>query len=431
MRIRSGARRLSGSALGSAALSNLLLAVVGASTGIVAARVLGPDQRGTLAAVQIPALLLASFGVLGLGDAVVHFARSGTVPSDIAVGTALSVTLISTAAMSLLAAPLLPLVLGPEVMSENRSVAFLWLALPVLTAFSAIAIQTYRCLDEDPIWNRMRVLPALTWLVALVSSLAIGSGQRLMYVSAIQLASLMAIGAVVWVHLRWKHNLRPRLGVRSWRPMLKYGLPLTLTSLPQMLNTRLDQLILVRQVTSIQLGQYVAGYAWSALATPVISAFGIVAFPRISAMAGDRVAALEVVDRYVRPALIAGVLLGGLGAAVAPVAIPFVFGAEYRGGLGAAQVLSVGGVLLAWSGVLAGFLQGLSRTRAILTSELGGLAVTLVALLLLVPRYGTLGAAVASVLAYTATLLMRLLAVASGLDVSATRLLRGRGWGRL
>src|SRR5207249_4701683 len=55
------------------AFTNGILGAIGITTGVIAARWLGPEGRGELAAIQMWPSFLASFAMIGLPDAVVYF----------------------------------------------------------------------------------------------------------------------------------------------------------------------------------------------------------------------------------------------------------------------------------------------------------------------------------------------------------------------
>ena len=62
------------------ALTNLMLGALGIMTGIIAARWLGPNGRGELAAIQMWPSVVASVAMIGLPEALVYF--SAKHPSD-------------------------------------------------------------------------------------------------------------------------------------------------------------------------------------------------------------------------------------------------------------------------------------------------------------------------------------------------------------
>jgi O-antigen/teichoic acid export membrane protein len=90
-------------------------------------------------------------------------------------------------------------------------------------------------------------------------------------------------------------------------------------------------------------------------------------------------------------------------ALVTPLLLPLIFGGDFAPAVTSAQILVVAAASLGLGLVLEDTLRGLGDTPAVLKSEGVGLAFTLVALAILLPRFGIVGAAIASLLGYTAT----------------------------
>ena len=90
-----------------------------------------------------------------------------------------------------------------------------------------------------------------------------------------------------------------------------------------------------------------------------------------------------------------------------PLMLPLIFGAEFRSALPAALVLVIASGITSLNSVGAECLRGLGRPRSVLRAECVGLAVTAIALPALIPLAGIVGAACASVLAYSATLIVQ------------------------
>src|SRR5262245_30271561 len=76
-RASTAARSLVGSHAGSVLITtatNFAIALLALATGPLAARMLGPEGRGELAAIQTWPSVIATLAMLGLGDATIYFA---------------------------------------------------------------------------------------------------------------------------------------------------------------------------------------------------------------------------------------------------------------------------------------------------------------------------------------------------------------------
>jgi O-antigen/teichoic acid export membrane protein len=90
-------------------------------------------------------------------------------------------------------------------------------------------------------------------------------------------------------------------------------------------------------------------------------------------------------------------------AAASMILVPFLFGDSFRDAVPLVMVMVPATIMLGMNQLLSTAFRGLGRPGVGSKSELIGVVVTVVALVLLLPRYGVFGAAVASLLAYTSS----------------------------
>ena len=171
--------------------------------------------------------------------------------------------------------------------------------------------------------------------------------------------------------------------------------------LARITNTRIDQLVLVAVATKSQLGIYAIAVRIIELIGMTVHSFGMVLFNRISSEsdAKQRTMVMEQVHR----ASFAGMIVVGVGvAAFTPWLIPLALGEAYAEAVPVLMILLPGAVATATWRLLAGYF---GATDAPFTSSLGQIAalfITIPGMLILMPKFGIGGAAVASTLAYIA-----------------------------
>jgi O-antigen/teichoic acid export membrane protein len=202
--------------------------------------------------------------------------------------------------------------------------------------------------------------------------------------------------------------------------MLAYSAPTMAAMVPQWLNQRLDQLIVIALLDARALGLYVVAVAWSSAAHPLAM---VVAHNALPALAG----ASDIGQRahlVYRMGAIAATGTSVLLLVATPALLPLIFGIEFQSAVPVALVMVLAGAAEATNLVGAECLRGVGRPRAILLAECVGLAVTLVTLPVLVLVAGIIGAAAASLLSDTAILvtqrrLMRTPRVDARLELAA------------
>jgi O-antigen/teichoic acid export membrane protein len=401
-------KRSPGQALRGTVGTNVALAVLGATTGVISARILGPKGEGELAAIQTWPLLLGTLSMLGLDSAVVYFIARESGKGRQLTTTASVIGLLSSVVVGGTAWFAMPYLLSAQ-RAQIVSTARIFLLIGVIFALVGIPHGSLRGGHTFAAWNLFRIAPGLAWLFILLAFWAFG------HPNAIPMSECFLVGTLVCglpflivVGRRLKGTFRPDF--RLAPDMLRFGLPSAVASLPQTINLRFDQVLIIAFLPARSLGLYSVAVAWSGGVAPVLSAVGSVLFPHVSAEA----------DAERRGYLLARALQGGTLVAIAtslpfmllaPVGLPVIFGPRFAPSIPSALLLVPAGAILAWSGVAEEGLRGLGRPTIVLVAEIVAAGVTLASLPLLLHTYGIFGAAIASLLGYSTVAVVAVIAI--------------------
>ncbi len=401
-------RRTPDRALRSTLATNVALAALAVVTGVLAARLLGPSGEGELAAIQTWPLLLATLAMLGLPEALVYFVSRRPERGKQLTSTAVLIGLLSSLAVGAVAWVALPFLL-PAQQPQVVSAARVFLLIGCIYAVVGIPHGSLRGARAFTAWNLFRVAPGFAWLCILVTSWLVG------HPSAIQLSRwylggilLCGLPFLVVVYRKLQGPLKP--DARLAPDMLRFGLPSMLTSIPQTVNLRFDQLLIIAFLPARSLGFYVVAVAWGGAVAPLLSAVGSVLFPYVSTE--------QDTDR--QGSMVATALQGGALVAVAtsvpfmllaPFGLPLVFGSRFTPSIPSALVLVPAGAILAWAGIAEEGLRGLGRPTIVLVAEVVAAVVTVATLPLLLTTNGIFGAAVASLLGYSTVAVFTVFAI--------------------
>ena len=389
-------------------VTNMALAVLAVATGVLAARLLGPSGEGQLTAIQTWPLILGTLAMLGLDSAVVYFISRQPERGKQLTSTAVLIGLLSASGVSAVAWFALPFLLSaqqPRIISAAR----VFLLIGGIYAVVGIPHGSLRGTHAFTAWNLFRVAPGLAWLAILFTSCLIG------HTSAIPLSRWFLVGNLVCgipflvvVNRQLQGPLKPN--ARLAPKMLRFGLPSALTSLPQTINLRLDQLLIIAFLPARSLGLYVVAVAWSGAVAPLLSAVASVLFPHVSAERNT-----DRQGHLLAGALQAGALVAAATSVpfmlLAPIGLPLVFGSRFGPSIPSALVLVPAGAILAWAGIAEEGLRGLGRPMIVLGAEVVAALVTLAALPVLLHTNGIFGAAVASLLGYSTVALLAVVAI--------------------
>jgi O-antigen/teichoic acid export membrane protein len=195
-------------------------------------------------------------------------------------------------------------------------------------------------------------------------------------------------------------SLRPRLNLALERRMLQYGWRVQVGVIFQAVNYRLDVVIMQLFRPLSQVGYYVIAQTIAELVITIATAFQASLLPLSSHYEGDtRQARVTVSALHHHAILAAAAALGNVvfGSAV----ILFIYGPEFHPAVVPMLVLLPGIWFLGLGLVIQSDLAG--RGRPGLSSGMAALAAgaTVILDFVLIPPFGVIGAAVASVAAYT------------------------------
>ena len=142
------------------AFTNVVLGALGVATGVIAARWLGPEGRGELAAIQIWPTTLVSLAMIGLPDAVIYFSARHPAESKRYLLTAI---LSASAVMPIFAMAgyyMMPLLVSAQPDRVVQGARVYLLVLPVSLLFG-VPQHVLRGIQHYRLWNMLRVVPAV------------------------------------------------------------------------------------------------------------------------------------------------------------------------------------------------------------------------------------------------------------------------------
>jgi O-antigen/teichoic acid export membrane protein len=399
--------------------TNVFISVLGMCTGVMAARLFGPQGRGELAAIQAWPNALGCLGLLGTAEALVYFC----VREREQRGAYLSAALLLASAGALIcsfagfvAMPWLLKAQSPSVIRGARIfLVQIWLYLVLV-----MPIEVLRAAGRFLAWNAIRVCPIVLWTAILVSAWLEGSSNPVLVAAASVMLSWIILPPVVAL----VHNEVPKLALPSRAQLaqiLRFGVPAMCAFVPQIMNLKLDQILMAGWMPPMVLGQYVVGVAWSNAGTPFVHGLAPIVVPDLAGRA-DAASQGKALARLSRVAILIGALIALGLLASASLGIPFFFGARFRPAVRAAKVLTLAAGVAGFNLVLSEGMRGLGRPVAALRAELLALIVTAGGLWLFLRSFGIVGAAAVSLAAYSCTAIWLLAEARAATGVSMAEL---------
>jgi O-antigen/teichoic acid export membrane protein len=193
--------------------------------------------------------------------------------------------------------------------------------------------------------------------------------------------------------------LKESTGASSVAPLFAFAVPSYFANLTQFLNYRLDVFIVGYFAGSAALGRYTLAVSLAQLLWLLSNAVAAVLLPKIAA---DNTAENVVhTARVTRLSLLASLAAGLALAAFANFALPALYGEAFRPSVAALLYILPGIVAFSVANVLAAYLAGVGKPKLNLFVSATSLVFTVTLDLILIPRMGIIGAAIASTISYS------------------------------
>jgi O-antigen/teichoic acid export membrane protein len=386
------------------ALGALLYSMSNLIERVVIARFLSVEAYGQVAIGLSVMTLGVTVALLGFGQGVPRYMSRFDDEADVrgawltGLGVAAGASLLIAGALALAVDPLSSLLVSD---APNPDLLRLFiLAVPFVTVLRigvggirGMENTRYRTYAQDLTFPGARLGLIVALLVAGVGVYAAG----IAYVVAAAVAALLA-------HILLD-RLFPLVGPVRFHTaeMLTFSIPLVGSAVVRTLLTRVDTLMIGALRTTVEVGLYSAAFPLATGLQLFLGSFGFMYLPMASRL--DASGDLSELNRmyrlttkwvftltfpvFVLLAVFPGDVLGT------------VFGPEYVGAASVLTVLTVGFIIEAAAGRNAETLLALGLSRFTLAVNLVAFVGNIVINVLLIPRYGIMGAAVASAAAFT------------------------------
>lgn len=380
-------------------ITQAVMLVLSVGSSAITARLLGAEGKGLVAMTTLVQGLMVLIFNLGIGVSNVQFAgsRRQGVPSLTAnsMGFALAMAAIG-----------IPLFAGagalgwlgrliPRLPLPYLLFGIAGFPVVLLGVYFACILQGIQRIPQTNVANLVQGVSSLLLMVVLVLGLRWGVWGALL---AILVAS--AVGTILkGLYLRREGaRLRPSWDGPAIRRMLSFGLRGHVGNLLQFFNYRLDVFVLNFYLGPAAVGIYSVGVSLAELLWQLPQAASYVIFPKAASISAAKM------NRFTPRVLLVtmgGTLAGAVGLAIlGPWLIRLVFSSRFSASYAPMVALLPGVVLLGGGKVLTNDIAGRGHPEYnSLTSGVVAL-MTIGLTLWLIPRYGLMGAAIASSIAY-------------------------------
>jgi O-antigen/teichoic acid export membrane protein len=376
------------------ASANGLTALLLAANAVITARTLGPSGRGAIVLVSTGAtylMLISSVGIPIAGRVML-----GGPDRRLVVSHYFGLGLLLLLVQLVLTAIIVPVLL------ELSGVSVTFADDVLLSMYGGALIAAYLLvhslfglgLNEHAAY--MQAGGALAQLV-LVSALAfLGIASPWPYIGALLVGTLCQIAMSGVILAKNGFLVRPSFAGVAMLELLRRGIPAIGLTLGQSATLRIDRVLIGLFLSASPVGVYSVAATGTEIVWLVPTALSQILFHKFASRSVDQSSATAA---RLFSLLISLVTAAGLFG-IAPYAIDFLVGAKFADALIPLRILLVGAVFLASYQLDSYALAAHDRITHAGLATMFGFGVVLLADLWLIPRYGLVGAAWASVIAY-------------------------------
>ena len=402
-------------------LTDISITTFSIVTSLVGARALGPAGRGDLLLITLWPIVIALLAEFGLPNAY----RYWMAKEPERVSRLFSNAVIYAFAMGVLSVSLGELIV-PHVVAERSGEVMLLIRVYMFNIPAVVFLNLMRGLLEGT--RRFGWAGAARFIFFAVQATGFGvlwlAGDLTVATAAItmmvsQATSMLLALVAVWLQLR-----------PSWQPSwtefktsMHYGMRDYAGGIADYATLRLDQLMLGAMASSTAMGLYVVAVRLSEITTFAAEAVADALMPEMAASRkGDGAEAL--LARSLRLTIYANLIMLVPLWLVAPFMLRVLFGPNFVPATGAFRWLLIAAVVWSASAIVIRGLQGFGHPGLTTIARFVSALVTAGALLVLLPRMGITGAAVASLIGYVVLLAVSLFALMHRRQLSFWQCLR-------
>lgn len=393
----------------SSRIASLVLSFAG---GVILARLLGPDGKGTVAALTIYPALIMSLAELGTRQATVFHLGKKIYPQRDVIGASMFLLVLTSALGVAICAVIFAVINNP-----NFSLFLIVLALLGIPIGLAQSMAQGVLLGQE----RIGSYSAISWVSPLLRIFAVvlfvwvlRLGVAGEMIGSVLTGIIMLICVYVIVARTTRIEVLPNFKLS--KELLSLGFVYAIALFIIGLNYKIDIVILERLVSVGEIGQYTLGVNLAELLWQLPSALGVVVFSR-SANAKDPALFTQNVIKLLRITLLIAVVGATILGIAAHFVIPLVYGEQFAPSVTSLRIILPGIVAFTVFKVLNVDLAGRGRPRVSLYAVAPAVLLNVVLNFWLIPLYSINGAALASTISYIVAVIIYVIIYAKVVDV--------------
>jgi antigen flippase len=381
--------RSSAAAVVQTTVMQIVTLVANLATGILTARLLAPAGRGELAAINLLPSLMGYLLTFGIPGALLYHLRRNKDGARATTGAAIVIACVLGCVGVVIGYAIMPYALrrySPHVIQ----MAQLFMLTTPLSLLMYVCSSVFESAGDFWYSNSTKFLSPLITLASLIIFWATGRLDVLTAAISYALPSLpigvrMLVSVLRCFHPRFLPFVRD-----VYRELFSYGLRSFGIEIINVVGGQIDQVLVITFLSPAAMGLYAVALAGSRVLQIFQSSVVRVLLPRIAARP-----LREVVDAVGKAMRITTALTAPVCAAVillAPLLLGLAYGGKFVAAAPVLRVLAFEAPFAGATWILAQAFLGVGKPGAVTVLQAAGLACSFPLMLVLIPRFGLLGA---------------------------------------
>ena len=400
-------------------LSRVLILATNVATGVITARFLGSQGRGEQAAISLWPQFIAYTLTLGLPSALIYNLKRYPEAKSKLFSAALFLGTIFGFVAMLIGVVFIPFWLSKYSIDVIRDAQWMMLSAP-LALLGVIFIAALESEGKFGIANQSRnFLPLAT--LGLLGGLALTHTLTPLTSGIAYILPNLPIS--VWICIYLWRLLKPQWQEldKSCKQLLSYGVRSYGIDLLGTLALQVDQVLVIGLLSPSSMGIYAVALSLSRMLNVFQASIVTVLFPKIAA--GSIAEVVSLTGQVARVNMLLTSLIGIVLMVLGPIVLQVLYGSEFTGAVAVFRILIIEVILAGTTMILAQSFMALGRPGIVTILQGFGLGLSLPLMLILIPRYGLVGAGLSLLGSTTARLIFILLSYRITLKVSPPNLL--------
>ena len=374
-------------------------------SGIIAARALGPENRGHLALMMLVPMIVTQVGLLGVTNSLTYFIARDLRSVRLIMNKITLLVWIQLVLCTFVNAAVIWVLVRNQGQSV-RLAGLITLVVPATIILRSYWMASLQGVKAFRAFNLLRIVQPLLYAIALVIILVFQLKTLTIIASVWTVTNVASTGIAAYAVRKTipRSDSSPGVSPTSGE-LIRFGAKGFLGTSSPLETFRLDQMIVAFFLSPVALGIYVASLAFTTLPRLIAQSVGQVAFPYIVSQ-GDDHSAQRYMWRFFWFSLFASLAIVIPLEFMAPYIVPFAFGESFKDAVTPLQILLLGSVVSGARRVLGEGLRGRGYPSANTVAEIASWVWIVPVLGILVPRLELEGVAIAVVSAALVSLVV-------------------------